>query len=123
VRTQTIPVMLDANSEGVKRNFVHVDDLVTAILCAIDAPKARQQLFNICMDEPVDYREVGNYLAQTRGLPTLDIVTPFYSTWLDNTKAKFLLGWRPVYDLKRMIDAAWDYERAETDPRKVWYPG
>ena len=46
----------------VKRNFVHVDDLVSAILLAIDHPKARQQLFNICMDEPVDYGEMGKYL-------------------------------------------------------------
>jgi len=122
-RTQTIPVMLDPNGKPVKRNFVHVEDLVSAILCAIDSPQARQQTFNICMDEPVDYGAMGDYLAQTRGLPTVDIVTLYYSTWLDNAKAKFLLDWRPVYDLRRMIDAAWDYQRTPDDPRKVWYPG
>jgi nucleoside-diphosphate-sugar epimerase len=42
---------------------------------------------------------------------------------LDNAKAKFLLDWRPEYDLKKMIDAAWDYVRAPDDPRVVWYPG
>ena len=26
-------------------------------------------------------------------------------------------------DLKRLIDEAWSYERSESDPRKVWYPG
>jgi nucleoside-diphosphate-sugar epimerase len=123
VRTQTIPVMLDPHDKPVKRNFVHVEDLVTAILCALDAPAAVQQTFNICMDEPVDYGEVGKYLTQTRGLPTVDITTPYFSTWLDNSKAKFLLGWRPEYDLKRMIDSAWDYQRAADDPRKIWYPG
>jgi UDP-glucose 4-epimerase len=44
-------------------------------------------------------------------------------TWLDNAKAKFLLGWRPEYDLKRITDAAWDYQRPPDDPRVVWYPG
>jgi len=34
-----------------------------------------------------------------------------------------LLGWRPEVDLKKMIDLAWDYQRAEDDPRVVWYPG
>ncbi|HEX2991348.1 MAG TPA: NAD(P)-dependent oxidoreductase, partial [Anaerolineales bacterium] len=48
VRTGTLPVMLDPESQPVKRNFVHVDDLVSALLLAIDHPKARQQLFNIC---------------------------------------------------------------------------
>jgi nucleoside-diphosphate-sugar epimerase len=122
-RTQTIPVMLDKEDRPVKRNFVHVEDLVSAILLAIDHPQARQQTFNICMDEPVDYGEVARYLAESRGLPSVGIRTPYYSTWLDNSKAKFLLGWRPVYDLKRMIDSAWEYERSENESRKVWYPG
>jgi UDP-glucose 4-epimerase len=122
-KTQTIPVMLDPEGQPVKRNFVHVEDLVSAILLAIDHPKARRQTFNICMDEPVDYAELGAYLAKTRGLPTIEISTPFYSTWLDNSKAKFLLNWRPVYDLKLMTDAAWDYQRSADDPRVVWYPG
>jgi nucleoside-diphosphate-sugar epimerase len=122
-KTSTIPVMLAADGQPAKRNFVHVDDLVSAILAAVDHPKARQQLFNICMDEPVDYREVGNYLAATRGFPTVDVPTPYHSTWLDNAKAKFLLGWRPRYGLPQLIDAAWDYERSPEQPRKVWYPG
>lgn len=123
IETQTVPVMLDPAGRPVKRNFVHVEDLVSAILLALDQPQARQQTFNICMDEPVDYGELGAYLAESRGLPTIEIQTPYYSTWLDNTKAKFLLGWRPAYDLKKMIDAAWSYHRAEDDPRFVWYPG
>jgi nucleoside-diphosphate-sugar epimerase len=123
LRSQTVPIMLDPHGKPVKRNFVHVDDLVDAILLALDHPGARQQTFNICMDEPVDYGELAVYLAASRGLPSVEIETPYYSTWLDNTKAKFLLGWRPQYDLKKMTDAAWDYRRAENDPRVVWYPG
>jgi nucleoside-diphosphate-sugar epimerase len=123
VRTQTIPVMLDPNGKPVKRNFVHVEDLVSAIFAALDAPAARQQTFNICMDEPVDYGALGDYLRESRGLPTVNITTPYHSTWLDNTKAKFLLGWRPDYDLKKMTDSAWDYQREDSDPRVIWYPG
>jgi UDP-glucose 4-epimerase len=123
VRTQTIPVMLDPDGKPVKRNFVHVEDLVSAILLALDHPSARQQTFNICMDEPVDYGELAAYLAASRGLSSVEIRTPYHSTWLDNTKAKFLLGWRPTYDLKKMVDAAWEYRRAADDPRVTWYPG
>ena len=122
-RTQTIPVMLDPQGNPVKRNFVHVEDLVSALLLAIDHPQARQQLFNVCMDEPVDYAEVGKYLNESRGLPSVEIKTPYHSTWLDNAKAKLILGWRPEYDLKKMIDSAFDYARAQDDPRTIWYPG
>jgi UDP-glucose 4-epimerase len=123
VKAGTIPVLSDANGKPIQRNFVHVEDLASAILAAIDSPAARQQKFNVCMDEPVDYGEVAAYLSETRGLPWVEIRTDFHSTWLDNTKAKFLLGWRPIYDLSRLIDGAWDYQRAESDPRIVWYPG
>ena len=41
----------------------------------------------------------------------------------DNAKAKFLLGWRPRYDLRRMADEAWSYQRVPGDPRVIWYPG
>ncbi|WP_437316564.1 NAD-dependent epimerase/dehydratase family protein [Sorangium sp. So ce385] len=123
VRSGAVPVMLDPDGEPVKRNFVHVEDLVAAILKAIDHEKARQQTFNICMDEPVDYGELARYLETTRGLPSVRVKTPYRSTWLDNTKAKFLLGWRPQYDLARLTDAAFDYVRAPEDPRVTWYPG
>ena len=123
VKTSAVPLMLDPEGVPVKRNFLHVSDLVDAIVIALDHPKARQQTFNLCMDEPVDYREVAEYLHKTRGLPSVPIKTPYRSTWLDNSKARFLLGWRPHFDLKRLIDEAWDYRRDVTDPRKVWYPG
>ena len=123
VQTQTIPIMLDPDGNPVKRNFDHVEDLVSAILLALDHPRTRQQTFNICMNEPVDYGEMGRHLAETRGLPSVGVPTPYRSTWLDNAKARFLLDWRPEYDLYRMIDSAWDYHRAQDDPRVVWYPG
>jgi UDP-glucose 4-epimerase len=122
-RSHTVPILLDLEGRPVKRNFVHVDDLVEAILLAIDHPAARRQTFNICMDEPLDYGELGAYLSRSRQLPTVAIRAPFHSTWLDNSKAKLLLGWRPAYDLKRLTDAAWDHRRAPDDPRVVWYPG
>jgi len=123
VKASAVPLMLDPNGQPVKRNFVHLSDLVDTMVIALDHPKARQQTFNICMDEPVDYQEVADYLCETRGMPAVEIKTPYWSTWLDNSKAKFLLGWRPQVDLKRLIDKAWSYQRSEDDPRHVWYPG
>lgn len=115
-------LMYDSDGQAVRRNFVHVEDLVSAILIALDHPAARQQTFNICMDEPVDYGELGK-LLDAKGVPTVPVETEFVSNWLDNTKAKFLLEWRPQYDLARLVDEAWSYRRSSDDPRKVWYPG
>src|SRR5208283_5315507 len=122
-KSGAVPVMLDSAGVPVKRNFVHISDLADAILKAIGHPKARQQTFNICMDEPVDYREVAEYLRQTRGISSVEIKTPYHATWLENPKGKFLLGWRPRFELKCLIEEAWTYQRTPDDRRHTWYPG
>jgi nucleoside-diphosphate-sugar epimerase len=122
-RAGTVPLLLDSDDRPLKRNFVHVDDLVAAMLAALDNPRARHQLFNICMDRPVDYAEVAAHLNQTRGLPAVEIESDFHSNWMDNSKAKYCLDWQPEVDLPKLIDRAYDYQRSADDPRKVWYPG
>lgn len=119
----TVPLLRDSAGRPLKRNFVHVDDLCGAILKAIDNPRAERQLFNVSMDRPVDYGELAAYLKRTRGLEAIDIPSTYESTWLDNSKAKLELGWGPDYDLGKLVDAAWTYERAAGDPRTIWYPG
>ncbi|MGF1619070.1 MAG: NAD-dependent epimerase/dehydratase family protein [Rhodomicrobiaceae bacterium] len=119
----TIPVLHNREGRPLKRNFVHVTDLARAILAALDNPRARQQLFNICMNRPIDYGEVADYLATSRGLDSVRIDSGFHSNWMDNAKARFLLDWEPQYDMQRLIDEAWDYQRSDSDPRKIWYPG
>lgn len=119
----TVPVLLDDDGEPLRRNFVHVDDLSSAILNAIDNVDARGELFNVCMDRPVNYREVADYLKQSRGLPSIDIPSQFHSNWMDNNKAKYFLDWRPQYDMENLVDSAWEYIRPENEPRTVWYPG
>jgi len=121
--TGAIPLLLDADGAPLKRNFVHVDDLVSAILAAIDNPRAERQLFNICMDRPVDYGEVAEHLKRTRGLDSINVPSQFHSNWMDNSKAKYNLDWQPDYDLELLIDSAWQYERSKNDLRTVWYPG
>ncbi len=118
-----VPLLLDHEGLPLRRNFVHVEDLVQALLLALDHPKARQQLFNIAMTEPVDYGQVAAHLLGTRGLASATISTSFHSNTLDNAKARLLLGWSPKYDLPRLIDEAYTYQRGKGDERKVWYPG
>jgi len=122
-REGAAPLLRDAGGVPLKRNFVHVDDLASAMLAALDNPRAKRQLYNVCMDRPVDYGEVAAYLKRTRGLSSIDIPSNFHSNWMDNSKAKYHLAWAPAYDLEKLIDSAWEYQRSPEDPRRVWYPG
>ena len=122
-KSGTVPLLRDADGRPLKRNFVHVEDLVAAILAALDNPRAERQLFNIAMDRPVDYGELTAYLKRTRNLDSIDIPSAFHSNWMDNSKAKYHLAWQPEYDLQKLVDSAFEYVRSPNDPRVVWYPG
>ncbi len=118
-----VPAMRDARGEYLKRSFIHVDDLVKAMLSALDNPAAFGELFNVAMDRPVDYGDVADLLEASGNRQRRDVATPFHSNWLDNSKARMVLGWEPEIDLKGLIERAWNYRRAADDPRIVWYPG
>jgi nucleoside-diphosphate-sugar epimerase len=123
VESNAVPVLIAGDGKPLKRNFVHVDDLVEAIIVALDNPAANRQLFNIAMTEPVDYAAVGAHLERTRGMRPARIETPYVSNLLDNAKARLRLGWTPKVDLTALVDRAFSYERAPGDERKIWYPG
>lgn len=115
--------MRDADGGFLKRNFIHVDDLIRAILLSLDNPDAYGELFNIAMNDPVDYGAVSSRLETGGRAQPADIATPFHSNWLDNAKARKVLGWKPMIGLEDLIERAWNYRRGENDPRIVWYPG
>ena len=118
-----VPVILAGDGKPLKRNFVHVDDLVSAMLAALDNPVAKQQLFNIAMTKPVDYQDVADHLQRTRGLLGVQIKSSLHSNALDNAKSRHMLEWGPQYDLEKLIDSAFAYQRAPSDARKIWYVG
>ncbi|MBL1421597.1 MAG: NAD(P)-dependent oxidoreductase [Alphaproteobacteria bacterium] len=123
IEKNTIPLMLDINNDPLKRNFIHISDLAKAIIAAIDEPKAHQQLFNISMDEPINYAKVAKYLNQTRKFKSSNIKTNHFSNWLDNRKARHLLNWAPEIGMEKLIEGAFTYQRKPDDPRVIWYPG
>lgn len=122
-QVDAVPLLWDAHGLPLRRNFVHVSDLVRAILVALDNPAASGELFNIAMAEPVDYAHAAAHLQASRGLQVVELATPYFSNWLDSAKAGLVLGWRPLVDLEQLIERAFTYVRAPDDPRIVWYPG
>jgi len=80
-------------------------------------------LFNIAMNEPIDYARVGDYLQASRNYSIAEISSPYFSNWLDNSKARLRLNWRPEINTEALVDRAWNYKRPKNEPRKIWYPG
>jgi UDP-glucose 4-epimerase len=58
-----VPLLHDARGNPRKRNFVPIEDLVAAILAALDNPLSGNKRYNICLDEPVDYGRLRHFFG------------------------------------------------------------
>lgn len=118
-----VPLMLGRYGGPLRRDFLRVDDLVSARLAALDTPSATRRLFNISMNQPMNYGRAAALLMQTGGLERVDIAISFRSNWISNARAWAELVWHPLNDLEVLIERAWSFERSSDEPRRIWYPG
>jgi len=118
-----VPLLLDVDGRPLLRNFIHVSDLVEALVAAAGNQLALGEIFNVAMTDPVDYGAVAEILQRERGMQPAIISTPFYSNVLCNSKARQILRWRQRFGLEELVSAAFEFDRSNDEPRRVWYPG
>ena len=103
------------------RDYVYVDDVVTAFLCAADAP-VTTGTFNIGTGVQTSVTELHQLIAET-----VDVSRPpdhaeartgeVHSSALDPTRAGRVLGWKPDTDLTEGIKRTVDWLRGILDPQ------
>lgn len=91
-----------------KRDLVYVEDVVTALLAALDAPGVEGHVLNVGSGTAHRLRDVAALIWRLSGTdaPLLVGERPavpeeLYDTWADVTRAADLLGWRPRVPLER----------------------
>lgn len=92
-----------------------VRDCVEACVCALNAPESCVgKAYNVAGPQPADWDEVVPYLAEKTGREWYEVSVPrAWRFWFDLTAAERELGFRPKYDIKRMIDDALRFQAGE----------
>ena len=101
------------------RDFVYVDDVVEAFLCAGASDAVNGDVFNVGGSEPVSHRDLVQLLIQTAGSGTVRFVDwpadkkaidigSFYS---DSTKFRTATGWAPKVGLQEGFRRTTEYYR------------
>lgn len=101
------------------RDYIHVDDLASAHICALDYLKGggRSDIFNCGYGRGFSVREVINVIREVVGadFPVREVGRrPGDPAALiaDSTKLQHMLGWKPRYDdLHIIIRSAWAWEQ------------
>jgi UDP-glucose 4-epimerase len=98
------------------RSWLHhpgdVRDFVAGTMLALEKPEAIGETFNILGPCGVTYEAAVKYISEETGQPYREVTLPNWWGWEgDQTKARMRLGYRPRYDLYRMVDSAIEYQR------------
>ena len=103
------------------RDYVYVDDVVTAFLCAADAPITTMGTFNIGTGVQTTVTDLHQLIAAAVGVwhPPDHAGTrtgEVHASALDPTRAARMLGWKPDTELTEGIKRTVDWLRARLDP-------
>jgi len=104
------------------RDYVYVDDVVTAFLCAAEAPAATAGIFNIGTGVQTTVTELHQLIAEAVGVSRppdhAEARTgEVQASALDPTQAARTLGWKPDIDLTEGIKRTVDWLRGVLDPQ------
>jgi nucleoside-diphosphate-sugar epimerase len=101
------------NGNPMLRHIAAIEDCVQAFLLALEREGIEGETFNIAMAEPFDYVETAAYAAAALGIDVIDLVDPVGQDFcIDVSKARYVLGYRPQYDIRRLIDQAIAFRRS-----------
>jgi UDP-glucose 4-epimerase len=103
------------------RDYVYVDDAVSAFLCAANAPATTIGTFNIGTGMQTTVAELHQLIAEAVGVPHLPDhaearTGEIHTSALDPTRAARVLGWTPDTDLTQGIKLTVDWLRTVVDP-------
>jgi len=101
------------------RHIVAVEDCVQSYLLALKTDGIGGETFNIAMDQPFDYVEAAEYAAKRLNIDTLSLVDPVGQDFaIDISKARWVLGYRPQYDIHHLIDSAIAFRQSGSKRRE-----
>ncbi len=112
---ERLVVLKDAGGRPFKKHIADVRDIVHGCVCALEAPGAPGEVFQLGGPGPFTWDEAVPHLSQRLEIPYVEASvqgTPTFYEY-DLTKARELLGFRPQYDITRMIDDALTYRAGE----------
>jgi UDP-glucose 4-epimerase len=103
------------------RDYVYVDDVATAFLCAADAPVTTTGTFNIGTGVQTTVTELHQMIAAAVGVSRLPDhaearTGEVHASALDPTRAGRLLGWKPDTDVTEGIKRTVHWLRGLLDP-------
>ncbi len=106
------------------RHIVAIDDVVQSFLLSLGNPVALGETFNIAAASAFSYDVLADYISKKLSAPVVPFVCrEGFDFSIDINKAKSLLGYRPEFDLFRMVDEAIEFREKGKKRSALRYKG
>jgi nucleoside-diphosphate-sugar epimerase len=100
------------------RHIVAVQDCVQAYLLMLQTAGIEGETYHIAMNDPFNYFDAAAYAAERLDIDVLELVDPVGRDFcVDVTKARYQLGYQPIFDIFSLIDQAVDFRQSGLDRR------
>ncbi len=112
---ERLVLLRDREGNSCKAHMVDVRDVVHGLVCALDKPEAFGEVFNLAAPRAFTWEEVVPHLGQALEIPWVEasLSGPAIHYELDISKARKTIGYKPKYDMLRMIDDGLAFQRGE----------
>jgi len=116
--------MVHADGSAGIRHVVGIRDVVQSIMISVGNPTAIGHAFNVSGPSAFSYDTLASYASEKLALPIVDFeVSEFNDFQIDLTKSRSVLGYKPEYDIFRIVDDAVAFRKAGKKRSPLKYPG
>ncbi|MEK6645742.1 MAG: NAD(P)-dependent oxidoreductase [Candidatus Firestonebacteria bacterium] len=96
------------------RHIVGILDVIQSFMLALGNKVAINQTFNIAAPSAFSYDILSKYISKKLDLPVVEFTSDnFYDFTIDITKAKSGLGYKPQYDIFKIVDSAIEFRKVK----------
>jgi UDP-glucose 4-epimerase len=119
-----VACMLNSDGSPSTRHVVGIKDVVQSILLALGNPATLGEAFNVCGPAPFSYKLMADDMAEKLDLPVVEFTNPeFHNFCIDLSKSRSVLGYKPEYDIFKIVDDAVAFRKAGRKRTPMKYIG
>lgn len=119
-----VACMIHPNGKPCMRHIVGIRDVVQSCLLAIGNQSAIGHAFTVAAPSAFTYDTMAGYISEKLDLPSLKFINADYHDFQHNlSKSRSILGYKPEYDIFKIIDDAVEFRKAGHQRTPCLYPG
>ncbi|OGS21238.1 MAG: hypothetical protein A2252_06095 [Elusimicrobia bacterium RIFOXYA2_FULL_39_19] len=112
------------NGKPCMRHIVGIKDVVQSVVIAVGNQASIGHAFAVCAPAPFTYDVLANYVSERLSIPVVEFTYDKYNDFQHSlAKSRSILGYKPEYDIIKIVDDAAAFRKSGRKRTRLKYPG